>query len=117
MEHNASGHPTMAVGSPPAARILTNERKPNVLTKPVEKFIVVRNAHAPGGSIIAQVQRHAGRTAYYPDANAAHKVAATLGGRQAGYTVESRFIDNSGQETALRLHAVPDGGMNVVRAH
>jgi len=106
----------MAVGSAPAARILTNERTPHVLTKPVEKFVVVRNARAPGGSIIAQVQRHAGRTAYYPDATAAHKVAATLGGRQAGYTVESRFVDEGGRETVLRLHAVPDGGMNVVRA-
>jgi hypothetical protein len=117
MEHHANSHPTMAVGSPPAAGILTNERKRNVLTNPVEKFVVVRNARTPGGSILAQVQRFAGSTAYYPNANAAHKVAASLGGRQAGYTVESRFIDDRGCETSLKLQAVPVDGRMVIGAH
>ena len=88
-----------------------------MLTKPVEKFVVVRNARAPGGSIIAQVQRYAGSTAYYPDANAAHKAAALLGGRQAGYIVESRFIDDRGCETSLKLQAVPLVDRMVIGAH
>lgn len=75
--------------------------------RPAEKFVVVRAARAASGQLVAQVQRHARAPAYYPDANAAHEVAAMLGGRRAGYTVESRFIDDRGRETSLKLQAVP----------
>ncbi len=99
----------MAAGTRPAYCILPHQRNVNVPTKPVEKFVVVRNARAPGGRILAQVQRHAGRTA--------HKVATTLGGRPAGYTVESRFIDDDGRETSLKLQAVPQTDRMVIGAH
>jgi len=107
----------MAAGTRPAYCILSHQRNVNVPTKPVEKFVVVRNGRAPGGQILAQVQRHAGHTAYYPNSNAAHKVAAALGGRQAGYTVESRFIDEAGRETSLKLQAVPQNGRMVIGGH
>ena len=42
-------------------------------TKPIEKFVVVRNSRPDTGEIVAQVQRFTGATAYYPDAAAAHK--------------------------------------------
>jgi hypothetical protein len=86
-------------------------------SKPIEKFVVVRSSRAGTGKVIAQVQRYAGSTAYYPDANAAHKAAALLGGRAAGYIVESRFIDDRGRETSLKLQAVPLDDRMVIGAH
>ena len=86
-------------------------------SKPVEKFVVVRSSPAGAGKVVAQVQRCAGSTAYYPDANAAHKAAALLGGRQAGYIVESRFVDDRGRETSLKLQAVPLVDRMVIGAH